>query len=657
MKRFESGDCSPYIPVENFDYQDTSLFGEAGVLDVVEELQHVPVEEEAIVLPRDPLEVLIEQRPEINPVTFLPEFKADVQFRERDQQLTAADVIHFITHHGDGKTESHQERVAKAQEKGHMEAASYGIGEIKGNRFVLFATHFEFLGGSLGAVMGEKYVRALELAQKRGLPFVAMYATGGARQQENTIALEQMTRMTDALTQFKEETQLPTVSIAIGKTYGGVSAGPFPLSDIVGAMEGADYGFSGPNVISAYEGQQPPEGSQSVEANFANRTIDVLLKDGKAVQQWLGNLFEVTKKRPKKKYTEEDFSVLKQVRRLPQDVRFPFDSQGFFTLDRLDDPDGYQESLERIPPHRRHEEVIFESRSAIRDDKDALFEQFTTLSSNPQRFDTEYLMTFLENPVPLYNGYSAEEKVVFPATIAALGLVGGEQPVIVMGHQPTYYRKPRGGIGKIPSSPGPADFDYVQRVYDMAERMGIPVIVHVDTLGAKPTLAAEITGQSRAIARTIARGNKFKGFTATVISNMGSGGGLALAPWGRRFMFADGTAAVAEPSSAAAIVYKTPSPTLEQKKNTLKALKATAYDQEEFGTIDNIISVGKNEAVEHPERVVARARDVAVQFLIDASYTNVRTELKRRREKIRKSTRKYLHSQPTDLPQVLPAEA
>lgn len=128
---------------------------------------------------------------------------------------------------------------------------------------------------------------------------------------------------------------------------------------------------------------------------------------------------------------------------------------------------------------------------------------------------------------------------------------------------------------------------------EFGERLGVPVISFIDTLGAKPTLEAEYAGQSREIARSTQAGNTYKYPFLTYIVGVGGSGG-AIGTMGisdNVSMLSDSHLYVAEPSSAASIVYSTSKPTVDQIKDTIVSLRPTAHDQKELGLIDDVINV------------------------------------------------------------------
>jgi acetyl-CoA carboxylase carboxyl transferase subunit beta len=121
-------------------------------------------------------------------------------------------------------------------------------GAIKTVPVVVACFEFEFLGGSMGSVVGERFVRGVRLAVEQRLPFICIAASGGARMQEGLFSLMQMAKTTASLTQLSQN-RLPFISVLTDPTMGGVSASFAFMGDVVIAEPGALIGFAGPRVI------------------------------------------------------------------------------------------------------------------------------------------------------------------------------------------------------------------------------------------------------------------------------------------------------------------------------------------------------------------------------------------------------------------------
>ena len=193
-------------------------------------------------------------------ITMLVEPKS---FRECDEGLTACDPLQFP---------DYQKRLASAQSN---EAIMTGRGMIGPHRVIIGAMNFEFMGGSMGSVVGEKIVRAVEKAISNRCPLILVSASGGARMQEGILSLMQMGKTSAALARLAEE-GLPYISILTDPTTGGVAASYSMLGDIIIAEPKALIGFAGPRVIEQTIRQQLPEGFQMAEFLIKHGMIDII---------------------------------------------------------------------------------------------------------------------------------------------------------------------------------------------------------------------------------------------------------------------------------------------------------------------------------------------------------------------------------------------
>ncbi|MBL8385596.1 MAG: acetyl-CoA carboxylase carboxyltransferase subunit beta [Burkholderiales bacterium] len=141
---------------------------------------------------------------------------------------------------------------------------------------VVAAFEFDFMGGSMGSVVGERFVRGVQLAVEQKIPFVSIAASGGARMQEGVLSLFQMAKTTAALSQLAAR-RLPYVSVLTDPTMGGVSASFAFLGDLVIAEPGALIGFAGPRVIEQTVREKLPDGFQRAEFLLEKGAIDMIV--------------------------------------------------------------------------------------------------------------------------------------------------------------------------------------------------------------------------------------------------------------------------------------------------------------------------------------------------------------------------------------------
>ncbi len=169
-------------------------------------------------------------------------------------------------------------------------------GSVKTIPLVAAAFEFRFLGGSMGSVVGERFVRGVHVCLEQKLPLVCFTASGGARMQEGLLSLMQMAKTCAALTQLAAE-RLPFISVLTDPTMGGVSASFALIGDVVLAEPGALIGFAGPRVIEQTVHQTLPEGFQRSEFLLEHGAIDLII-DRREMRDKLANLITLMLKLP-----------------------------------------------------------------------------------------------------------------------------------------------------------------------------------------------------------------------------------------------------------------------------------------------------------------------------------------------------------------------
>ena len=189
-------------------------------------------------------------------------------FRERDAGLQSVDPLGFVDQ------KAYPDRVAAAQAAtGLRDAAVRGLGTIEGTIVSVCVMDFGFMGGSMGAVVGEKVARAAETALHERLPLVIVSASGGARMQEGTFALMQLAKTMGALERLREA-RVPYISIMSDPTTGGTFASYAAMGDVNLAEPNALIGFAGARVGAGTIGQELPPGFQRAEFLYSHGFVD-----------------------------------------------------------------------------------------------------------------------------------------------------------------------------------------------------------------------------------------------------------------------------------------------------------------------------------------------------------------------------------------------
>ena len=194
-------------------------------------------------------------------------------------------------------TRKYPERLSAAlEETGETDALVVMQGSIKTVPLVVAVFEFEFMGGSMGSVVGERFVRGVRVAYDNRIPFVCFTASGGARMQEGVNSLFQMAKTT-AVLQELSKAKLPFVTILTDPTMGGVSASFAMIGDVVIAEPGALIGFAGPRVIEQTVREKLPEGFQRAEFLLAKGAIDMIV-DRRQLKEELPKLLALLQRQP-----------------------------------------------------------------------------------------------------------------------------------------------------------------------------------------------------------------------------------------------------------------------------------------------------------------------------------------------------------------------
>ena len=197
-------------------------------------------------------------------------------FDEGDREEIAANIeaVDVLKFKDDKK---YKDRLIQAQKAtGERDALIVMQGKVKGVAMVVAAFEFRFMGGSMGSVVGEKFVRAVNVAMEQNIPLICFTASGGARMQEALFSLLQMAKTSAALTRLSKR-GIPYICVLTDPTMGGVSASFAMLGDIHIAEPNALIGFAGPRVIEQTVRETLPEGFQRSEFLQEHGAIDMIV--------------------------------------------------------------------------------------------------------------------------------------------------------------------------------------------------------------------------------------------------------------------------------------------------------------------------------------------------------------------------------------------
>ncbi len=196
----------------------------------------------------------------------------DGRYKELDKSLKSGDPLTFKD------TKAYKDRYEAAVKKTELkEAVSVAVGKLDGREVVVGCMNFNFIGGSMGSVVGEKISRGMDYALKNKLPFIMISKSGGARMMEAAFSLMQMAK-TSAKIALMNEQKLPYISVLTDPTTGGVTASFAMLGDINIAEPGALIGFAGPRVVKETIGKDLPEGFQTSEFLLDHGFLDFIVE-------------------------------------------------------------------------------------------------------------------------------------------------------------------------------------------------------------------------------------------------------------------------------------------------------------------------------------------------------------------------------------------
>jgi acyl-CoA carboxylase subunit beta len=427
-------------------------------------------------------------------------------------------------------------RLAKAQAAtGLDDAVLAGTARIDGHPVAIAAMDFSFMGGSLGAAVGEVLTLTLEEALRHALPFLVVTASGGARMQEGVIALMQMAKVSQALATMRAAGLL-TISVITDPTYGGVAASYATNCDVVVVEHGARMGFAGPRVIEQTIRQTLPAGFQTAAFLLDHGQVDAVLHRAD-LPGWIARLLTATDAPA----PGRSLAPVGQASTAPTGTVITDRS-------RLDDVDPWQTVSSARDP----------ARPTTLDYLAGTFGGFTELHGDRTTADC-------------------------PAIVAGFATLAG-QPVAVVGHQKGHTTREL--VDRNFGMPGPTGYRKALRVMQLAARLRIPIVTVVDTPGAYPGSDAEEQGQARAIADNILSMFELPTPIVTVITGEGgSGGALALAVADRVLMLERATYSVISPEGCSAILWGH----AKFAPDAARALRITAGELLDLSVVDGVL--------------------------------------------------------------------
>jgi acyl-CoA carboxylase subunit beta len=410
-------------------------------------------------------------------------------FREAHQLLSSIDPLLF------SDRVPYSARLEEARGKtGLEEAVVVGTGRINGRECVLSVLDFEFMGGSMGTVVGEKVALAIEQAIDRKLPFISIAASGGARMQEGMLSLVQMAKTSAAVTRLSQA-GLPYISVLTDPTTGGVYASYASRGDIILAEPGALIGFAGPRVIEQLTGRAKPKDAQTAEYLLANGQIDGVV-DRSRLRNVLATLLQLLGSR-------------------------------------------WELSARENELYRPELQAPASAWAAVE------------LARHPDRpTSRDYIRSILPRFVELHGDRHSLDD---PAVICGVGDLGGITVMLIAQERGRGEEEHAQRNGGRMSAEG---YRKAARAMRLAGSWGLPVVTLIDTPGAALDFDSEARGLAPSIALCLSTMSILPvPVVAAVIGEGGSGGALALGVADRILMQESSIYSVIAPEGAAAILY------------------------------------------------------------------------------------------------------
>ena len=426
---------------------------------------------------------------------------------------------------------SYKERLAEMRtETGANDAITTADGTIGGIPSTVCVLNGDFIMGSMGRAAGDGIVASMEHAIEQKRPFIMVACSGGARMQENILALMQMARTTVAVNRLHQN-GIPYIVVLTDPTFGGVTASFAMLGDIQIAEKGARIGFAGRRVIEQNIREKLPANFQTAEYLYDHGMVDMVVPRPE-LHDAIAKILAVLTKQPRE----------------PKEINIATPVQDNKPARGMGETDAYDKVLLARNENRPHflDYII------------GIVQDWTYLAGD---------RTFAEDPA-MGSGIGFWRGI--PAVI-----IGQEQGRTIETRQ-----KHRFGMTN------PDGYRKAQRMMRLAEKFNLPIISLFDTAGAFAGREGEERGQSQAVASSIATGLSVKTpYVAVNVGQGGSGGAIAIGTGDRVLMLENAIYSVIAPESCASILWKDN----KFKAVAAQAMKLTARDMAELNVIDQIV--------------------------------------------------------------------
>ena len=489
----------------------------------------------------------------------------------------------------------------------------WGTGAIGGTPVAMCVMDFGFMGGSMGAVVGEKVTRAAEHALAARVPLVIVSASGGARMQEGTLALMQLAKTLAALERLRAG-GVPYVSILSDPTTGGVFASFAAVGDVNIAEPDALIGFAGARVTAGTIATELPAGFQRAEFLFSHGFVDRVVARAD-LRTELTHLLRLLPARGVAGTVPDADDALPAFRPLS------FLSSIADRMGDLASGDGTGPGTAQAPNGSLPAAVPATTGTAAAaagegsETDGALASAASTeevwrrvqVARNLGRPRTlEFIAAMADDFVELHGDrlFGDDE-----AMVAGLARIAGRR-VVVIGQQKGADTDEN--IRRNFGMPHPEGYRKAMRVMELAERAGLPVVTFVDVPGAHPGPESEERGIAEAIARSIGLMSRLRTpIVAIITGEGGSGGALAVAVGDVVIALENAVYSVISPEGCASILWRTS----DEAAAAAAAMRMSAADQHALGVVDIVVAEPGEGAHDEPAETAKRLRAIIVDRL------------------------------------------
>ncbi len=517
---------------------------------------------------------------------------------ERDAGLQSVDALGFVDQ------KPYPDRLAAAQlATGMRDAAVWGTGSVGGHEIALCVMDFGFMGGSMGAVVGEKVTRAAEHALVARVPLVVVSASGGARMQEGTLALMQLAKTLAALERLRAA-GVPYISLLSDPTTGGVFASFAAVGDVNVAEPDALIGFAGARVTAGTIATELPPGFQRSEFLFSHGFIDRVV----ARSELHDELASLLRLLPAKGTVEEP----EPIEEVPAFRPFSFLTTLADRVGELTNGDGTDTDLEpettappvTVPAVAPDGAVAVAPPDAAA--KDDVWARVQLARSLRRPRTLEFMEAMADEFVELHGDRLFGDDA---AVVAGLARIDGRR-VVVIGQQKGADTDEN--IRRNFGMPHPEGYRKAMRIMELAERAGLPIVTFVDVPGAHPGPESEERGIAEAIARSIGLMSRLRTPIITIITGEGgSGGALAIAVGDVVIALENAVYSVISPEGCASILWRT----ADEAATAAAAMRMSAADQHALGVVDIVVPEPGEGAHAEPEATADRLRAIILDRL------------------------------------------